>query len=633
MKFFLYLLTPPFFLAALALAVVGSLVFVIMPDTTLQSRLMLVAIDRTTHAITTQMVWLAKAIIGSVGVICLASMALILIKFTQAQALLLSLRRDAQSFGQQVRRDTGKFDISRYRTEAVGLGCLIVAGFAIRLTFVLDPISYDESHTYVFFASRTFLDVISDYTMPNNHFFHTVLAHLSLKTLGSSLLALRLPAFIAGLLVIPMSYWLMHRLFDGRTALLSAGLTAVGPAMVEYSGQARGYTLMALFFLLGFTVGSYLRERSSVTGWGVFIITFTLGIYTVPILIIGLAIVATWMLVTATKGQLKRMLMHLAKACAAIGAGVLALYFLPLVRTGLPDSISQAFLWWDGLASRVFIQLSKLSPCWTGYTPDWLKGVLALGIVCSALPYRKATGINRMGSMPIIFSVVAGSLVVLIIFGGTVPPARSLNFLFPLAAGLSAYGLSRLFSMILPSRIGMSRLAWFGVVILICGTWWLTRMNTVRNDARLPGVESINCCAEGYFSDAEDIVERFVQRPGSVDVLVAHGQSGVIGTTRFYMMMAGLSPTIVHPYDSWRPLRQLSPYREVYFVVKRSELRDKTTIRNVLGITQNQLDRDFFAPVLIERYLVSDLYQLRWRNPPAEAPTAEVLRSNIRYLW
>ena len=109
-------------------------------------------------------------------------------------------------------------------SEVVALSALVVAGAVLRWVLIESPIRYDEAHTFLRWARRSWLDVISDYRQPNNHVFHTIWVHLSYKLFGSGLAALRAPAFLAGILTIPACFALARRVFDGRAAIVAAAL-------------------------------------------------------------------------------------------------------------------------------------------------------------------------------------------------------------------------------------------------------------------------------------------------------------------------------------------------------------------------------------------------------------------------
>ena len=58
---------------------------------------------------------------------------------------------------------------------------IIVAGVFARLLFLGYPMQYDESYTVVVFAQRPWRNLISDYSLPNNHIFYSILVKLSIK--------------------------------------------------------------------------------------------------------------------------------------------------------------------------------------------------------------------------------------------------------------------------------------------------------------------------------------------------------------------------------------------------------------------------------------------------------------------
>ena len=55
--------------------------------------------------------------------------------------------------------------------------CLL--GALLRLTCLFQPIRYDEAVTWTEFASRPFVEVVSSYTDPKNHVFHTFLVKVA----------------------------------------------------------------------------------------------------------------------------------------------------------------------------------------------------------------------------------------------------------------------------------------------------------------------------------------------------------------------------------------------------------------------------------------------------------------------
>lgn len=136
------------------------------------------------------------------------------------------------------------------RTDGVywyPLGLVFAAALVNGAHYLSRPMLYDEAFTYNIFASRPMLRIISDYQLPNNHIFHSLLVHFTTGIFGSQPWAVRLPAFLAGVWLIPAGYLVARAFFDRDTALLSAALTGFMPILVDYATNARGYSLMALF--------------------------------------------------------------------------------------------------------------------------------------------------------------------------------------------------------------------------------------------------------------------------------------------------------------------------------------------------------------------------------------------------
>ncbi len=82
----------------------------------------------------------------------------------------------------------------------------IILGLVLRFAFLGRPMGHDETYTYMAFASRGIKTAITDYHLPNNHVLHTILVVISTSLFGNSPEAIRLPAFIAGVLLIPAVY-------------------------------------------------------------------------------------------------------------------------------------------------------------------------------------------------------------------------------------------------------------------------------------------------------------------------------------------------------------------------------------------------------------------------------------------
>ena len=178
------------------------------------------------------------------------------------------------------------------------LGAIMLIGFLLRIIDLNQSIAYDEAYTFIHFASRPFKHMLADYSAPNNHIFHTILVGIAYRLFGGQPWALRLPAFLAGMLMIPAMYLTARRFFSQFQALAAAGLVAVIPLFINYSVNGRGYTLLVLFALLLANFGGLLVVRPGKLALIAFILTAALGFYTIPIFLYPMAGISLWVAVS-----------------------------------------------------------------------------------------------------------------------------------------------------------------------------------------------------------------------------------------------------------------------------------------------------------------------------------------------
>ena len=88
-----------------------------------------------------------------------------------------------------------------------GLALLVVCalGLVLRAVHLDMPMRYDETVTYVSYASKGWQHVTLNYQNPNNHVFHSLLVSWLTGWLGGAPVIIRLPAFVAGCTLIPFA--------------------------------------------------------------------------------------------------------------------------------------------------------------------------------------------------------------------------------------------------------------------------------------------------------------------------------------------------------------------------------------------------------------------------------------------
>ena len=123
------------------------------------------------------------------------------------------------------------------------------------------PLWYDEIFTW--HMARLPLDRMLTATAGDVHppgWY--LIEHATIRLLGDSALALRIPALILSIIAVGLTYWLTRALGHRRaTALGASGLLALMPAHVFYAQEARMYALLEASVLLA-TVGVVTRR-----GW------------------------------------------------------------------------------------------------------------------------------------------------------------------------------------------------------------------------------------------------------------------------------------------------------------------------------------------------------------------------------
>ena len=178
------------------------------------------------------------------------------------------------------------------------LGCIFVVAILNNAQFLNRSMRYDEAYTFNIFASKPLIRIISDYSLPNNHIFHSILVHLAYKIFGSQPWMIRLPAFIAGILLIPAGYLTGRIFFSADVALFGSGLIAFFSALVDSAVNARGYTIICLITLVLMALGKFVISHKNRTAWTMMIALSALGMYTVPTMVFPLGSVGLWLLVS-----------------------------------------------------------------------------------------------------------------------------------------------------------------------------------------------------------------------------------------------------------------------------------------------------------------------------------------------
>ena len=280
------------------------------------------------------------------------------------------------------------------------LGAITLIGFLLRVIDLNQSIAYDEAYTFIHFASRPFKHMLADYSAPNNHIFHTILVGIAYRLFGGQPWALRLPAFLAGMLMIPAMYLTARRFFSQFQALAAAGLVAVIPLFINYSVNGRGYTLLVLFALLLANFGGLLVVRPGKLALIAFILTAALGFYTIPIFLYPMAGISLWVAVSylftdqPRQDKLRKLGIFLG---ACLLAGLLtAVLYSPVIffGSGLSSIIGNEIvksLSWSTFVENLDPRLLKAWNKWMIGVNPAIEYLFLGGFLISILFYRKVS--------------------------------------------------------------------------------------------------------------------------------------------------------------------------------------------------------------------------------------------------
>jgi hypothetical protein len=170
-------------------------------------------------------------------------------------------------------------------SDGIAVGVLLLVGAILRLSQLDGPMAYDEAYTWINFARRPWYEAIGDYNSTNNHLLNTLLVHLCGRLFGPEEWALRLPVFVLGT-ALPLAVWLWAREWRGPdVALLAAALTAVSPALISYSADARGYMYVAAAAVALDAALGRLQRVNSPRAWIAAGLALTLGLCAMPLMV------------------------------------------------------------------------------------------------------------------------------------------------------------------------------------------------------------------------------------------------------------------------------------------------------------------------------------------------------------
>ncbi len=489
------------------------------------------------------------------------------------------------------------------RLHLAALFGLVLLAVVVRAWFLSGPMRYDEAFTVVHYASKPLHVGLTDY-YTNNHLFHTFLVRMTYCALGNKPWVVRLPAFFAGVLLVPAAYLVGRLFYNKHTGLLAAAVVASSSVLTQYSVSARGYSLICLFFFLLLALSVYLIHSSSKGAWLLFAVLSALGFYTIPIMLYPFGIVAVWLLLSIIfenpRESRSVLLKRLFVFSLLAGVLTLALYIPTFTISGFMTVVNHdVYSWfvadtWSSFLEKAVVYAEALWEQWNRDAPVFVDGALVIGFFLALLFHGRLS----RHRVPLVLSAVLW-LAPVILVQRTTPPIRIWLFLLPLYTVTACAGLS-VFLGLLERRRGEFAAAAVAALLSLCTGYHVITGRTVIH-------------AAGTVEDAEEIT-LFLKdylRPG--DKVMALG--GAISLIQYYSMLHDV------------PIEHFSLEGEfgdrVLVLLNESWERGENAARRMGSTVEEKFGTvfpNYTPPRMVRRYRDATLYEIYRIVPSRTAP-------------
>jgi len=127
---------------------------------------------------------------------------------------------------------------------------VLLLGLSLRIYGLSTESLWIDEGTSIQLARSSLAHIIENRSQSVNPPLYFIVLHYWVRLFGQSEFSIRLPSVIFGSLAIPMIYKLGRLIFDKRIGILSGFLLATSLFHINYSQEARGFSLMAVLALI-----------------------------------------------------------------------------------------------------------------------------------------------------------------------------------------------------------------------------------------------------------------------------------------------------------------------------------------------------------------------------------------------
>ena len=154
-------------------------------------------------------------------------------------------------------------DIFFSRNEKTFLLVITIIGSLLRIYYQYDREFIGDEVGTIIFIEKSFSYLLSHYEVWLTMNYYIVLEKIFLSLFGKNPISLGFISIFAGICIIPLTAILSRQLTTSRVATIAAGLVAINPYLISYSGIIRSYSLLTAWSLTAIIL--YIKWHSQHT--------------------------------------------------------------------------------------------------------------------------------------------------------------------------------------------------------------------------------------------------------------------------------------------------------------------------------------------------------------------------------
>ena len=428
-------------------------------------------------------------------------------------------------------------------------------GIITRLFYLDRPIFHDEAKTIYSFVSKSWVDTISNYYVPNNHVFHSVLSRICYLIVGNEEWVFRLPVFFSGCCTLVLCYLYARSFFNKHVAIILLALITNGIPLVSYSVNARGYILITgCFLLLLLMIKELSKNRGNIILYFLFVFISSIGLWTAPVMVMPLFFVFYWFLLDGGRQNLFYRMKTSFVTLLFIGFTAFLLYSPIIVRCGINALISNPYV-----KEQTFKTILEQFPSYfvlywnfltSGYSPS-IKYVLMSLFVLGVL-YHCSSKHGRNLFISLVLSAFSTFFIL-----KRLPFDRTILFVYPIFWTFNASGAYYILKFI-SNKTGQDiKTACLSFSVI---AFFYTSIMCLKSNGTIESYVNQTCVeAEIIVSD----IQKHLTEGNKIET-----STPLAGPIRYYLLKKGLGENILHWHNKGKDKGPLLNSNKVYIITR-----------------------------------------------------------------